>query len=86
MALTSDGGKTWALTRGLSGFRSVVAYIPGEERSLIAVGPQGSDVSTDDGQSWTAVPAPGYHTLSFSPSGRVAFGAGARGAIGRFGG
>jgi photosystem II stability/assembly factor-like uncharacterized protein len=83
-ALTSDGGRTWTLTRGLSGFRSVVAYIPGERQSLIAVGPQGSDLSNDDGRSWTPVAGPGYHTLSFSPSGRVAFGAGGRGAIGRF--
>ena len=82
-AVTSDGGQTWTLARGLTGFRSVVAYVPGERRSLIAVGPQGSDVSTDDGESWSPVPGPGYHTLSFSPSGRLAFAAGARGAIGR---
>lgn len=84
MALTSDGGKTWTLMRGLTGFRSVVAYVPGERQSLLAVGPQGSDVSTDGGHSWTPVSGPGYHTLSFSPSGRVAFGAGGRGTIGRF--
>ena len=83
-AVTSDGGHTWTLARGLSGFRSVVAYIPGERQSLIAVGPQGADVSTDDGRSWTSMPSPGYHTLSFSRTGPVAFGAGARGAIGRF--
>ena len=85
MAVTGDGGKTWTLARGLSGFRSAVAYIPGDRRSLLAVGPQGSDLSTDDGRSWTPVPGPGYHTLSFSPTGRAAFGAGARGAVGRFG-
>jgi photosystem II stability/assembly factor-like uncharacterized protein len=83
-AVTSDGGKTWTLTRGLSGFRSVVAYVPGERQSLVAVGPRGSDISADGGHSWTPVPGPGYHTLSFSPTGRVAFGAGAGGAIGRF--
>ena len=83
MAVTADGGRTWTLVRGLSGFRSVVAYVPGEQRSLMAVGPQGSDLSSDDGQSWTPLPGSGYHTLSFSPSGRVAFGAGARGTVGR---
>ncbi|HEX6650431.1 MAG TPA: hypothetical protein VF075_12860, partial [Pyrinomonadaceae bacterium] len=29
LAVTSDGGVTWTLVKGLSGFRSVVAYVPG---------------------------------------------------------
>ncbi len=33
-ALTSDGGKTWTLMKGLSGFRSVVAYVPGNAKGL----------------------------------------------------
>jgi photosystem II stability/assembly factor-like uncharacterized protein len=85
LAVTSDGGTTWALIRdrGLSGFRSVVAYRPGAATTLVAVGPQGADWSTDDGHSWTPIPGPGFHTFSFSPTGQVGWGAGGRGAIGR---
>jgi photosystem II stability/assembly factor-like uncharacterized protein len=85
LALTEDGGATWTLIkdRGLSGFRSVVAYVPGTAASLIAVGPQGTDYSTDGGRSWTPVQGPGFHTLSFSPSGKAAFGAGGRGSLGK---
>jgi photosystem II stability/assembly factor-like uncharacterized protein len=85
VAVTSDGGSTWTLVRdhGLSGFRSVVAYQPGAAATLIAVGPQGADWSTDDGRSWVPVPGPGFHTFSFSPTGHVGWGAGARGTVGR---
>lgn len=85
-AITSDGGKTWTLVK-VSGFRSVVRYVPGERMSLIAIGPQGADLSTDDGKTWTPVeiPAPmtGWHTLALSPSGKVGFAAGGRGAVAR---
>ena len=51
-AITSDGGRTWTLVKGLSGFRSVVSYLPGASTpTLIAVGPQGADQSTDDGRT-----------------------------------
>src|SRR6185436_16419775 len=49
LAITSDGGATWQLLKGLSGFRSVVAYVPGTNM-LIALGPAGGDYSMDDGQ------------------------------------
>jgi photosystem II stability/assembly factor-like uncharacterized protein len=86
LAVTSDGGVTWTLVNdhALSGFRSVVAYVPHADRTLIAVGPQGADWSTDDGHTWTPIPGPGFHTFSFSPGGMVGWGAGGRGAIARF--
>lgn len=85
LAVTSDGGRTWTLVndRKLSGFRSVVAYVPGTKMSLIAVGPQGADWSDDDGRSWRPIAGGGFHTFSFAPSGRSGFGAGAKGALGR---
>jgi len=70
--------------KGLTGFRSVVAYVPGQKTTLLAVGPQGSDVSTDDGQTWTKVEGPGFDTFSFVPGAAVGWGAGARGTIGLF--
>ena len=83
-AITSDGGRTWTLTTGLSGFRSVVAYLPGSPATFLAAGPLGSNISTDDGRTWSAVQGPGFDTFSFAPGKMVGWGAGARGAIGRF--
>jgi photosystem II stability/assembly factor-like uncharacterized protein len=92
VAVTSDGGATWTLVKdkGLSGFRSVVAYIPRKgSRALVAVGPSGADFSTDDGRSWRPIePAPGggFHTFSAAPSGQVGWGAGEKGRIARLDG
>ena len=83
-AVTKDGGKTWVLVTGLTGFRSAVAYVPGQKTSLIGVGPQGADVSTDDGRTWTKVEGPGFDTFSFVRGAAIGWGAGARGTIGLF--
>ncbi|HEU5247381.1 MAG TPA: hypothetical protein VFU09_09855 [Candidatus Udaeobacter sp.] len=82
LAVTSDGGETWALVRGLTGFRSVVSYVPGT-RTIVAIGPAGGDYSTDDGRTWRPLPGPGFDTFSFVRGGAIGWGAGARGAIGR---
>ncbi len=82
LAVTSDGGVTWKLLKGLSGFRSVVAYLPGTP-SLVALGPQGGDYSTDDGRTWNPIAGPGVDTFSFAHGQRFGWGAGARGTIGR---
>ena len=82
LALTSDGGATWTLTSGLSGFRSVVAYVPGTTM-LVALGPSGGDYSTDDGHTWAPIAGPGFDTFSFAPHQKFGWAAGARGAIGR---
>jgi photosystem II stability/assembly factor-like uncharacterized protein len=80
-AITSDGGKTWTLVKRLSGFRSVVSYLPGTS-TVIAVGPQGADQSTDDGRTWTTLPgSSGLHTFSFPKRGRIGWGAGEKGRI-----
>lgn len=88
LAVTSDGGATWKLVKSLSGFRSVVAYVPGVRTpALVAVGPAGADYSTDDGRTWTPLDGPGFDTLSFARGqtrgAAVGFGAGARGSLGR---
>jgi photosystem II stability/assembly factor-like uncharacterized protein len=84
LAVTSDGGVTWKLVKGLSGFRSVVAYVPGTKRLiLVAVGPSGADYSTDDGRTCTPIDGPGFDTLCFARDKAVGWGTGARGSIGR---
>jgi len=84
-AVTSDGGKTWTLVkeRGLGGFRSVVSYVPGTRSMFLAVGPRGSDISVDDGLTWSPIEGPGYDTFSFAPKRTLGWAAGARGTIGR---
>src|SRR5215471_8319802 len=66
LAVTDDGGVTWKLIKGLSGFRSVVAYVPGTQ-ILLAIGPSGGDYSIDDGRNWTALSGRGFDAFSFAP-------------------
>jgi len=83
-AVTSDAGRTWTLVKGLSGFRSVVAYLPRTPSpSLIAVGPSGADYSADDGRTWTPVPGDGFHAFSAAPGGGAGWGVGEGGRIAR---
>lgn len=57
VAATSDGGVTWT-TSGRPVFRGVVygaAYVPGAPTpTLVAVGPNGADWSSDEGRSWSS--------------------------------
>lgn len=88
LALTDDGGITWTLVKGLSGYRSVVAFVPGAKTpTLIAVGPSGADYSADDGRTWNALVGPGFDTLSFLRrrvrGAAIGWAAGSGGRIGR---
>ena len=87
-AFTEDGGVTWTPAqrgRGLSGFRSVVAYVPGKARALLAIGPSGADWSDDDGRSWSAIGGPGFDTFSASKHGDGMWAAGQSGRIAKLG-
>jgi photosystem II stability/assembly factor-like uncharacterized protein len=61
-AYTLDGGKTWhAAQTPPHGFRSSVEY-DSATKTWITVGPNGTDVSRDDGKNWRAVrPDAGRH-------------------------
>jgi photosystem II stability/assembly factor-like uncharacterized protein len=50
LALTSDGGELWQLGRGLTGYRSAVAYV--DAKAIIAVGTNGTDLTIDGGKTW----------------------------------
>ena len=86
-AWTSDGGATWTLAkgRGLSGFRSVVAFVSNTDRpnatALIAIGPTGADWSDDDGRTWTPIECAGFDTFSAARDGHVGWAAGQGGRI-----
>ena len=51
-ATSDDGGQTWALaSTPPHGYRSAVAYDT-STKTWITVGPNGTDISTDDGRNW----------------------------------
>jgi photosystem II stability/assembly factor-like uncharacterized protein len=84
LAITNDGGRTWAFagTTRLRSFRSAVAFVPGSKgRRLIAVGPGGTDTSADGGATWAPLGDDGFHALSIAPRGRTAWAVGEQGRI-----
>jgi hypothetical protein len=54
-AFSIDNGSTWHPAHTLPhGYRSAVAYSPAT-KTWITVGPNGTDISTDDGRNWSAL-------------------------------
>jgi photosystem II stability/assembly factor-like uncharacterized protein len=82
-AITTDAGTTWTLVKGLGGFRSAVAWLPANAKTLIAVGPSGIDLSRDDGRTWTLGGADGFDAIGVAASGTAAYVSGSRGRIAR---
>ena len=79
LALTTDGGTMWAIGKGLGGYRSGVAYV--DSKTIVAVGTNGSDMSTDGGKTWTSIDKLNYNSVqakgkkavwAVGPSGHVA--------------
>jgi photosystem II stability/assembly factor-like uncharacterized protein len=92
-AVTRDGGRTWTPVGGDArphGYRSCVAYVPGARSArtttplLVAVGPSGSDYSTDDGMSWKSFSAEGFHTAGFTRAGDAGWAAGEQGRVAKY--
>jgi len=81
IAITLDGGKTWAAATAPHGFRSDIKYIAAD-KVWIATGTSGSDVSSDDGKSWKPFDQAGYNAMSFA--GATGWAVGPKGAIARF--
>lgn len=61
LAFTNDGGKTWKLGKGLSGYRSAVDFV--DKKTLVAVGSSGSDLSTDGGKTWKNLDRENYNAV-----------------------
>jgi photosystem II stability/assembly factor-like uncharacterized protein len=75
-AWTSDGGQHWtASTKPPHGYRSTVAW-DSNVRAWIAAGPNGSDISFDDGKTWAALDNGNWNAISLpwivGPKGRIA--------------
>jgi photosystem II stability/assembly factor-like uncharacterized protein len=87
VALTSDGGRTWRRAKGPEpgGYRSAVTYVtPAAAPTLIAVGPTGSDISVDDGESWSPLGDAGFHAIAAAKGEGTAWAVGERGTIARW--
>jgi len=84
VAVTSDGGKTWKEPAGAhpNGFRSAVAFLAGAG-TWISAGPSGSDVSSDDGNTWKRTDGTPYNAISFFSS-KVGWAVGPQGRLGQF--
>jgi photosystem II stability/assembly factor-like uncharacterized protein len=86
-AHTSDGGAHWqavAESARPGGYRSGVVYVPGTRGQVfVAVGPSGSDFSSDGGRTWKALGAEGFHAVSVAPRGDVAWAVGEDGRVAR---
>jgi photosystem II stability/assembly factor-like uncharacterized protein len=75
-AFTSDGGRTWrAAVKCPAGYRSSVAW-DATLHAWIAAGPNGSDISRDDGRTWARLDSGDWNALSVpwvaGPRGRIA--------------
>ncbi|MBX3244077.1 MAG: glycosyl hydrolase [Acidobacteria bacterium] len=82
IAITRDGGKTWLAESGLGGYRSAVVYV--NEKMLIAVGTNGSDVSTDAGDTWKPLGKENLNAVA-AKGRKAVWAVGPRGAVFRLG-
>jgi len=77
IAVTADG-RTWTEPASRpAGFRSAVVYVPALH-AWLATGTTGSDVSTDDGQTWKRFDEAAYNAIAFP------FAVGPKGAVAKF--
>ncbi len=86
-ARTTDGGRTWSTQSGQGprGYRSCVAIVPGTAgKTLIAVGPSGSDSSTDGGARWRSMGELGFHAVGFAGPIDAGWAVGDNGLIAKF--
>ncbi|MFC5212836.1 WD40/YVTN/BNR-like repeat-containing protein [Streptomyces coerulescens] len=67
-ARTGDGGADWrpAVTP-VPAYRSGVAWLPHSRRAALAVGPTGTDLTTDGGRTWRTVDGGSYDTVDCTP-------------------
>lgn len=68
-AVTGDSGRTWRpATRVPGEYRSGAAWV-GDSDTVLAVGPTGSDVSTDEGRTWTRFDGGSFDAVACTKAG-----------------
>ena len=80
LAFTSDGGRTWILGSGLTGYRSAVAYI--DRKTLIAVGTNGTNISDDAGKTWKKIGSENLNAVAAKGK-KAVWGVGPNGMVGK---
>lgn len=80
-AYTKDGGETWKLGMGGSGYRSGICHVTGDV--YCSVGSNGTDLSVDGGATWVQINKQNMNAVVGVPSSRniIAVGSKGRGLI-----
>ncbi|MFF8828408.1 oxidoreductase [Streptomyces sp. NPDC015131] len=69
-ATTRNAGRTWReATTAPPAYRSGVAWLPGTRAAALAVGPTGTDLTTDGGRTWRTVDTGSYDTVDCAAAG-----------------
>lgn len=84
LSITTDFGENWRLYEGTipNGYRSCVAHgaYDGNEFWL-CTGSSGTDISYDQGKSWSSIDTTGFNVVEFAPNSNVAWAADSKGHI-----
>ncbi|AUD04735.1 WD40/YVTN/BNR-like repeat-containing protein [Spirosoma pollinicola] len=83
-AITRDGGQTWELMAQTDppGLKEAIALLPGDR--LLTVGPSGTSLSADQGQTWQRLDTDGFHSLACAKGTCYTVGAKGKVAVQRF--
>ncbi|GAB3692855.1 oxidoreductase [Spirosoma flavus] len=83
-AISRDGGKTWERVSPTDppGLKEAIALLPNDR--LLAVGPSGTSLSADQGQTWQRLDSEGFHSVACAKGTCYAVGAKGKVAIQRF--
>lgn len=81
-ALLVLGEVTISTSEGPGGYRSGVASLQ-DKGWVVAVGPGGSDFSTDGAHSWQPLSKIGFHAVKATPSGKALWASGGQGRLGK---
>ena len=81
-ALLVVGEVTTSTSEGPNGYRSGVAYLQ-DKGWVVAVGPGGSDFSSNGAHSWQPFSTTGYHAVKAAPGGKALWASGGQGRLGK---
>ena len=81
-ALLVLGEVTLSTSEGPSGYRSGVAFLQ-DKGLVVAVGPGGSDYSSDGAHSWKPFSQTGFHAVKAAQGGKSLWASGGQGRFGK---
>ncbi|WP_338702425.1 oxidoreductase [Streptomyces sp. Q6] len=82
-AVTGDAGRTWTgSAQPPPAYRSGVAWLPRTHSGALAVGPTGTDLTTDGGRTWRTVDTGSYDTVDCTRDG-ACWASGEKGRVAR---